>query len=126
MKVTRFIFSVFLITSLAILYVWQRIHQIELGYQITQQERIVNSLVDQNRILKYNVAQLKSPFYLEKKIALQHRDLKYTRPTVMVAELKNKEGISKELVDKKYSLFDKLTKVVYKIFTVKREAEAKP
>lgn len=124
MKVSKFLLLVFVVTSSAIVYVWQNIHQIELSYQILEREKVINNLIDQNCILKYNVTQLKSPLYLENKLMANKMDLRYSKPKVLVAQLE-KEGYSLNLV-KNISFISKINKFVSRLFAVKREAEAKP
>ncbi|MCM8765454.1 MAG: hypothetical protein NC920_01220 [Candidatus Omnitrophica bacterium] len=125
MKVTHFLFLVFIFTSFALICVWQNIHQVELSYQILQREKIINSLNAQNRILKYNVAQLKSPSYLERKILAKQIGLKYTKPVLVISPLKEEKDNSLNFV-KKLSLWQRINKLISKLFTLKSQAEAKP
>ncbi|MCM8778568.1 MAG: hypothetical protein NC898_00880 [Candidatus Omnitrophica bacterium] len=125
MKVTKFLSFVFIFTSLTLIYVWQNIHQIELSYQILEREKVIAKLQDQNRILEYNVAQLKSPAYLERKILAKHMGLKYTQPTVMISR-SEKEKQNYLNYTRKFFLWQKINSLISKLFSLRSEAEAKP
>ncbi|MCM8784056.1 MAG: hypothetical protein NC818_04715 [Candidatus Omnitrophica bacterium] len=125
MKIIKFLFVIFILVASALLYVWQSIHQIELSYQILQREKIINNLVDQNRILKYNVAQLKSPSYLERKVLAKHTGLKYTKPIVIISESKKENLLSSEFTKTTF-FWHKVNRLISRIFSGRSEAEAKP
>jgi hypothetical protein len=51
----------FLCTTLGIIYVHQQLSLVKLSYDIEENQRLCSALLDQNRILEYNIASLKSP-----------------------------------------------------------------
>ena len=52
-------------TMAAILYVSQQVEATKIGYQINQQQLILNDTLDQRQMLLYNVYNLKSPENLQ-------------------------------------------------------------
>ncbi|MGE4357457.1 MAG: hypothetical protein AB7E08_02750 [Candidatus Omnitrophota bacterium] len=123
MKVTNFLLIVSLCVCGALFYVWQNIHQIELSYQIMQRDKIINNLIDHNRILKYNVARLKSPLNLERNILANHIELKYTKPRIIISELREENLSSSSIINKTF-LWQKIGRLFSKVFRGRSEAEA--
>ncbi|MFH1460449.1 MAG: hypothetical protein ABIG64_08815 [Candidatus Omnitrophota bacterium] len=74
-------------TCLSISYVNQQISVVKLSYQLRSKEKNLSELIDQNRILLYNNASLKSPQYLAG--MLKENDQELTFPdTTVVAKVK--------------------------------------
>ena len=69
MKTCKITFLVILITSFALLYVHQQILLLKISYEVQKNEESAARLLDRNRILMYNIAQLKSPQTLQAKIS---------------------------------------------------------
>lgn len=78
MKLSRFIFLVFMITATTFLYTHQNIEATKLSYEINKRKPILNKLLDQRKELEYNVAKLKAPTYLELQLAKE--DVKFVLP----------------------------------------------
>ena len=67
------IIGVFTLSSL--LYVHQQVNLLKLSYSIKTNEQTLEMLVDQNQLLKYNVASLKSPQVLEEVMIAKNIEL---------------------------------------------------
>lgn len=74
----RFFVSLFLGTCLALVYVQQRVLLIALGYQVEALAAVRDDLLDQHRVLNYNVLALESPVILDGRLA--QRDVQLTPP----------------------------------------------
>lgn len=114
-----------IITLTCLIYVWQNVSQVELSYRLLKQEKQITKLVDQNRILRYNVLQLKSPEVIEKRLLASRIKLKYVRP-VMTAQLNNKAVAPATKYAKESSFWKKTRKVLTGIFALRSQVEAKP
>ena len=65
----RFMMFLFCATLGCFLYVYEEVDAVKTGYRIRKQEETKVLLVDRARALKYNIARLKAPGNLEKKLA---------------------------------------------------------
>lgn len=65
----RFLFGIGLATLLALGVVQQRIALISLGYRVEQLRHLREDLLDQHRVLQYNVLTLESPVILYRRLA---------------------------------------------------------
>ncbi len=74
----RFFAVLLLVTVLALGYVQQRIWLITLGYQVEKTSSLRDDLLDQHRVLHYNVLTLQSPVILDERLA--RRDVQLTPP----------------------------------------------
>ena len=74
----RFFLVLFLSTGLALGYVQQRVWLITLGYQVEKLSAQRDDLLDQHRVLHYNVLTLQSPVILDERLA--QRDVQLTPP----------------------------------------------
>ncbi len=63
---------------LALGYIHQQVELVKISYQINRQEQLTTQLVDQNKILGYNVKYLKSASHLENRLIA--RQVKLTMP----------------------------------------------
>jgi hypothetical protein len=127
MKVSRFLTVVGLITFTSLVYVWQQIRLVEFNYQLLQKERIFSKLIDQNRILQYNVFKLKSPGTLENRLYAKHINLKYTRPAVIAQNSQNSFANNRVAQNaKRSSFFVRAKKVLTGIFALRSQVEALP
>ena len=81
MKSFRIIFLIALITFISLGYVHSEIEIIKLGYTVKSNHVKLTKLIDQNRILMYNVSSLKSPSYLEKALIAYNKSVELCKET---------------------------------------------
>ena len=74
----RFFAGLLLVTCLALGYVQQRVWLITLGYRVESMNSMRDDLLDQYRVLNYNVLALQSPVILDERLA--RRDVQLTPP----------------------------------------------
>ena len=74
----KFFAGLLLTTLLALGYVQQRVWLITLGYQVEKTHSMRDDLLDQYRVLNYNVLALKSPVILDGRLA--QRDVQLAPP----------------------------------------------
>ena len=74
----RFFVCLLAATLLALGYVQQRVWLITLGYQVESMSSARDDLLDQYRVLHYNVLALQSPVILDERLA--QRDVQLTPP----------------------------------------------
>jgi hypothetical protein len=118
LSINNKIVFIFIITIIALLYVNQQILIYQIGLRIKENYQIYSRLVDQNRILEYNVLNLKSPVNLENRLSSKRIELRMPQRWQVVKVLKNPiKVVNKDKV--KSGLFANL-------FVVSREAEASP
>jgi cell division protein FtsL len=72
-----------LVTSIFVFHVWSRLYVFRTGYEIYQQEKTKQELLEENRILTMEVASLKSPARIER-IARDDLGLRSPRPEQVV------------------------------------------
>ena len=114
-KILGFIFAV---TFIALLYVNQQVLIYQMGVKVKENHKIYSELVDHNRILVYNVLNLKSPVSLERRLLSKKVELDMPHKWQVVRLENHPEGfVHKDVV--KRGLFANL-------FTMGREAEASP
>jgi len=73
--VKRFVSALVLATSAALFYVNQEVEAVKVGYEIRRQEEARVQALDHARALKYNIARLKAPKNLEKKLLAERIQL---------------------------------------------------
>ena len=64
----RFIAALALVTMASLFYVYQEVEAVKIGYQIRKQEETKTVYLDRARALKYNIARLKAPNNLERRL----------------------------------------------------------
>ena len=64
----RFIACLLLVTAASLFYVYQEVEAVKVGYQIRKQEETKTLYLDRTRALKYNIARLKAPNNLERRL----------------------------------------------------------
>ncbi|OIO81693.1 MAG: hypothetical protein COZ98_06120 [Candidatus Omnitrophica bacterium CG_4_8_14_3_um_filter_43_15] len=69
MKISKFFIILTISTLAAIMYVSQQVEATKLGYQINQQQAVLEDMLDQRQMLLYNVYNLKSPENLQQSFA---------------------------------------------------------
>lgn len=99
MKISRFLLTIFIITSCAIGYISQQNQILITSYKMQRNQVMMAYLLDCQERLLYNVAQLKSPQSLQEKLAMQ--DINMQRPRKEQVIKVAKAGDSFEIVAKK-------------------------
>ncbi len=67
----RFLSFVVSITLAALVHVYTEIEAVKIGYTIRKQEEVKIQALDRGRALKYNIASLKAPHNLERRLIAQ-------------------------------------------------------
>jgi hypothetical protein len=119
MPTYKIIAYIFIVTFVAFMYVNQQALIYQMGLKVKENHQIYSKLVDQNKLLVYNVLNLKSPVCLEAKLLTKKVELNMPRKW-QVVRLKGSPSTfvrSKETAKK--GLFANL-------FIIGREAEASP
>ena len=75
MKVARFFSVTVMTTLLTLLYVYQNVEVINIGYDITRNEQQLSSSLDEHKQLVYNLNKLESPVGLSKRLFLEKIEL---------------------------------------------------
>ena len=68
----KFISFVLCATLAGLFYVYGETEAVKIGYTIRKQEEIRTQALDRSRALKYNIARLKAPHNLERRLMAQH------------------------------------------------------
>ncbi|HTL70986.1 MAG TPA: hypothetical protein VL404_06820 [Candidatus Eisenbacteria bacterium] len=71
----RFVSALVLATMAGLFYVNQEVEAVKIGYEIRRQEEAKVQALDHARALKYNIARLKAPKNLEKKLLAERIQL---------------------------------------------------
>jgi hypothetical protein len=117
-KTYKIIGSIFILTIAMLMYVNQQVLIYQMGIRVKENYRIYSKLVDCNKILVYNILNLKSPVNLQTKLLAKKVELDMPRKwQVVKLESSPEKFVRKETVRK--GLFANL-------FVVGREAEASP
>jgi len=117
-KTHKIIISIFTLTLVALLYVNQQVLIYQMGLKIKDNHQVYSKIVDRNRILVYNVLNLKSPVSLEEKLLAKKVELGMPHKWQVVKLESSPKKFVRKIVVKK-GLFANL-------FAVSREAEASP
>ena len=64
----RFITCLVLATAASLFYVYQEVEAVKVGYMIRKQEETKTLYLDRARALKYNIARLKAPNNMERRL----------------------------------------------------------
>lgn len=67
----KFAAIVLCVTFGSLLYVYTEVEAVRIGYEIRKQEETKTAFLDRARALKYNIARLKAPHNLERKLLSQ-------------------------------------------------------
>lgn len=73
MRLSKFFMILIAGTMVAILYVGQQVEATKLGYQINQQQVVMDEMLDQRQMLLYNVYNLKSPENLQQSFSKKYK-----------------------------------------------------
>ncbi len=68
---TRFITFVTCLTLAGLFYVYEEVAAVQIGYTIRKQEEAKVQALDRTRALRYNIASLKAPHNLERRLLAQ-------------------------------------------------------
>jgi predicted membrane metal-binding protein len=119
MVIVRFLVLMSLLTVACLGYLAQEMAIIRVNYQLQGQEKRITHLLDQNKILRYNNAVLKSPVYLEKKVLARQKnfELPYTWQLVRMENPQPKLASNQ-------NIFAKARNLVLNLFTLGAEAQA--
>lgn len=74
----RYLLVLTVVTLMALTYVQQRVTLVAMGYEVEKLRRVKEDLLDQHRVLQYNVLTLQSPVILSQR--LTHRDVVLSPP----------------------------------------------
>lgn len=80
MKASRIIAFVILIMFFAFLHVFLQTEIIKVGYRVKHNEDALQELLENNRVLHYNIYALESPYRLEQYVAKRNFRLKHLEP----------------------------------------------
>ncbi len=118
LKTHKVLVYIFTLTFIALFYVNQQVLVYQMGQSVKENYQIYSKLVDHNRILVYNVLNLKSPVSLQTRLLAKKVELNMPRKW-QVVKLENSPAkiVYKDVA--KRGLFANL-------FIVGREAEASP
>lgn len=78
MKLSKFLLTIFMVTGCAIIYISQQNQILLTGYQMQRNQIMTAYLLDCQEKLLYNVAQLKSPQCIEKRLAMRDINMQRT------------------------------------------------
>jgi len=118
LKTHRALVFISMITFIALMYVNQQALTYQMGLNVKENYQIYSKLVDHNRILVYNVLNLKSPVSLRKRLLAKKVELNMPRKwQVVKVESSPAKLVRRDTV--KRGLFANL-------FVIGREAEASP
>lgn len=71
----RFLFGLACVTLAGLFYVYAQVEAVRIGYIINKQEQAKTQALDRARALKYNIARLKAPNNLERRLLAQRIQL---------------------------------------------------
>ena len=71
----RFLCLIFCATLAGVVSVYGEVEAVKIGYTIRQQEEVKSQALDRARALKYNIAHLKAPHNLERRLLAQRIQL---------------------------------------------------
>jgi hypothetical protein len=88
----KFLATLALATIASLGYVSQEVEAVKIGYTIRKQEETKTLLLDRARALKYNIARLKAPNTLEKRLTAQKISLQSPKSWQTLVVSKGQEG----------------------------------
>ncbi|MCM8812231.1 MAG: hypothetical protein NC910_04185 [Candidatus Omnitrophica bacterium] len=125
----RSFFSVLTVTTVFCLgYVQQRVMLVEDGYRVERLRQLKDELLDQHRVLHYNVLTLRSPVILSKR--LERRDIQLNPPQQI--EVLRAEAIQSPVSTQRAQASGRpmwlqlARKAATSILGINRQAQAKP
>lgn len=115
MKICKFLIITIIVTMVSLLYVHQQFALVKLSYDMDIKEKKFNQLLDQNKILAYNVFKLKSPLNLSR----YNNNFKIASSNQIISANPKLVSRRNNIILAKRSGFN-----VFGILTLKRQAEA--
>ena len=90
MNIGKFLVMISTVVIVALGCIHQQAELVKVSYQINKHEQALVQLVDQNRILRYNVSYLKATPHLEKRLMARQVKLSmpYAQQVVQLVEVK--------------------------------------
>ena len=84
----RFVSFLICATLAGLCYVYTEVEAVKIGYEIRRQEEVKVQILDRSRALKYNIAALKAPHNLERRLSAQNIKLEPPKSwqTLLVAD----------------------------------------
>ena len=116
-------------TVLALLYVQEKVILVAEGYQVEDLRHRKDELLDQHRVLQYNVLALQSPVILNKRLARQNVQLTAPQNVEMLQSEKRWKATvpqQHELQIHKMNWFQQARQLVVGWVESDRQAEARP
>jgi hypothetical protein len=80
MRTSKMVMLIFVFVLVAFFHVFLQTEIIKLGYEVKKNEDRLQELVDNNRVLNYNIYALESPYSLDKHVLLKNSNLKSLKP----------------------------------------------
>jgi len=121
MKINKFLILVIFITAISLAYVHQEMELVKFSYKVQSSQKTLDGLLDQNRLLEYNVIALETPVNIE-------RQLKANRIELVLPKREQVVGLRDSGIE---GIINNETKhaplyAFFKFLTGVREAQAKP
>lgn len=130
MRLSKFLFTMVIITTVSVVYIQQQTFLLKLSYEIKDKKGTLGELLDENKILMYKVLALKAPSNLEKTLTLKDVQLEMPQEwqVVSLSEMEAQEGLasgSSPSPSFNFSLNKpKAKNILLSIFNLKSQAEA--
>lgn len=119
MKLCRFLVFASVLTSIALAYVWQQSAVVGLAYEGQAKTAAFQDLLDKNSQLRYSLKQSTSLVHLAGRVA-DKNDFQMPKNYYLVKVTSPKQKATSES-----NRVSKTLRLVYRLFGVQREAEAK-
>jgi hypothetical protein len=96
MDLKKFLFFLWAVTILAIIYIHQESNIFYLAYKNEQKKKILDELVDENNLLRYNTSFFSSLVYLDDKILRRYAEFQMPsqKRIINLSSLKNTDSAS--------------------------------
>lgn len=120
----KFLCSIIVITSLSLTYIYQQVQLVEYSYRINNSHKRLCLLIDQNEGLRYNVASLKSPDNLTRRLASNNIKLDTPQNWYNIRLAKAEPTKGKSEIARRNGALKIASKVITNILTPKTEAVA--
>jgi len=118
MRLSKFLIIIAVITSFALLYVWQQTEIFRFAYKGEKNLSAFEDLLDRNTILRYNIKRNASLIRIDKRVS-EYADFQLPETYWLV-----RLGQSKEILKVDASV-PKKENIISRLFGIKRQAEAK-
>ncbi len=118
-----------LVTLLALIYVQEKVVLVAEGYQLEELRRQRDEILDQHRVLQYNVLALQSPVILNKRLARQNVQLTAPQNVEVLQSSRQWKATAPqqhELRIQRMNWFQQAKQLVVGWVETDRQAEARP